>query len=504
LIVGGDVVRLSAVGALARRRWRLLAVSALVGGLLGFGLSFVLSPGYSASSKVLLHGQPDKNQLATEAQIAMSLNVLDRVAADLQWGLSGIDLRSAVTVSVLDGNVLQVVGLGSTPERARALTDRATAQYIVESTKIGGDTAQAVEAAKAERRKVAQKRVDDLRAQLEKAQSTTATPEEAASVSQLTSAVAAAQADVTEMDRQDAQRTAGSPGSTTVSVLEPALDGGAASPTRVQLTAGGAAAAALVGLYGMLWARRRRGPLADPDEIAGALGAPVLASVVVAQDPIDGGDRHVDRSNDSSYLGRLLALLSDDEEDAAPVIEPHAAGETTRYRRALARLGGSVRGRFDLLVIVLADDGAAFAAVAEFAASAAAVRGPVTIVADGLPNAEHYRRLVGTDRRVRVTNERGEVRTARTVFLVTAVPVARPTVPEPGHVSGVLVILRAGTRTQDELADLAGACFDAGAPITGAVVVAVGRPLPTRAPAGSAGRWKSGRPATDAVTTGSS
>ena len=132
--MGDDVVRLSVVGALVRRRWRLLAAFAAIGALVGFGLSFVVSPGFAASSKVLLKGQLDKNQLLTETQIATSLSVLDRVAVDLKWGVSGLDLQGDVTATVLDGNVLEITGVASTSDRARQLTDRAAADYVVNST----------------------------------------------------------------------------------------------------------------------------------------------------------------------------------------------------------------------------------------------------------------------------------------------------------------------------------------------------------------------------------
>src|SRR3712207_5782400 len=102
-MLGDDVVHLAVAGGLIRRRWRLFTLMALLGALIGFGSSFLLSPGYAASSKVLLKGQPEKGQLLAEAQIAGSVSVLDRVADQLRWGVTGVELQRHVTADVLDG-----------------------------------------------------------------------------------------------------------------------------------------------------------------------------------------------------------------------------------------------------------------------------------------------------------------------------------------------------------------------------------------------------------------
>ena len=71
--LGEDVFRLAVVGQIVRRRWRFLTVVAAVGALLGASSWLLLSPGFAATSMVVLHGQVDKDVLLTEAQIAQSL-----------------------------------------------------------------------------------------------------------------------------------------------------------------------------------------------------------------------------------------------------------------------------------------------------------------------------------------------------------------------------------------------------------------------------------------------
>ncbi|MCA1673008.1 MAG: hypothetical protein LC799_12705 [Actinobacteria bacterium] len=114
-----DVVRLSVIGQIVRSRWRLLAVLAAVGALLGVGASLLFSPGYESTSSVLLQGSQGEEDLLTEAQIATSSVVLDRTAAALGWDVTGEDLRGMVTAEVLDGNVIEVGGLAESPDRAQ-------------------------------------------------------------------------------------------------------------------------------------------------------------------------------------------------------------------------------------------------------------------------------------------------------------------------------------------------------------------------------------------------
>jgi hypothetical protein len=503
LIVGDDVVRLSVVGALARRRWRLLAVLAGVGAVIGFGLSFVLSPGHLASSKVLLKGQPDKNQLLTETQVAMSLVVLDRVADDLQSGVRGIDLQGAVTATVLDGNVIEIAGVAPTTDQALALTDRAAAEYVAASTQIRDDTRQATEGAARQRHDAAQKRIDDLRAELATLQADPATvgnPDAAGRASQLATALSAAEAELAELNRQAAQREDQPSSSGNAAVLEPALDRGAAAPTPVQLGAGGAVLGALLGLYGLLWARRRGGRLVDHDQIAAAIGAPVIADVTVAASDLPAGDR-----TEPARRSGLSRWLHEEPGEAQVQVDPHGLGETTRYRRALVRIGLTVAGPLRLLVVVSKGDEAAQAAVAHLATVAATARGHVDLVADDLGTAEAYRRLAGDGSQVGVVTAT-EHPSGETVFRVVGVDPARPTVPDDSTYAGVLVVTAAGTRTSDELIDIAGACLDAGSAVTGAVVVTVSRsatPQIGRRPENGPAHPGAGR-ADDALVAGSS
>lgn len=48
-----DTVRLTMIGLLLRKRWRLLLVFAAAGAVIGLGASVLFSPGYETSANVL-------------------------------------------------------------------------------------------------------------------------------------------------------------------------------------------------------------------------------------------------------------------------------------------------------------------------------------------------------------------------------------------------------------------------------------------------------------------
>ncbi|MFB9740786.1 exopolysaccharide biosynthesis protein, partial [Pseudonocardia sulfidoxydans] len=277
-----DVVRLSAVGDVVRGRWRGLVALAVAGAVIGFGASFVLSPGQEAAAKALLQGQRSADQLLTETQIATSTSVTDQVAAKLGDGRSGQDLQSVVHAAVLDGNVIQISATAASADAARALADTAATAYVDYSTKVTADAAQSARDARQLQRDQIQSRITDLDRKIAAPPGTVA-DDENRTPEQLRSARDAAQAQLDEFDRQAA--TDSSSGATTgsVSILEKAQDQGAATPSPTQLIGGGAILFALVGLLVMLRNRRRSGRVADATTVEATLGAPVVATVTVAR-----------------------------------------------------------------------------------------------------------------------------------------------------------------------------------------------------------------------------
>ncbi|MER6790562.1 exopolysaccharide biosynthesis protein, partial [Amycolatopsis mediterranei] len=138
-----DTVRLALVGQVLRRRWRLLAVLAVLGALVGAGASILFSPGYKTTSGVLLQGPRQADELLTQAEIATASVVLDRAAAVLPWHPSGIDLKKQVSASVAQSNVVTITVSADTAEHAQQLADQVAQQYVKYSTQLASNSADA-------------------------------------------------------------------------------------------------------------------------------------------------------------------------------------------------------------------------------------------------------------------------------------------------------------------------------------------------------------------------
>ncbi|MBF8171081.1 polysaccharide biosynthesis protein, partial [Streptomyces olivaceus] len=149
--------------------------------------------------------------------------------------------------------------------------------------------------------------------------------------------------------------------------------------------------------------------------------------------------RRADRPAARGARARIRRLLGADTRWDVPV--PRASGDEAgrrlRHRRVCARLRERVPSAPALLVLVPEGD--------EVARRAA---GQLVAEAGGDP-----------------------------VLRVVDVAVERPVVPDRDTESGALVVLSAGSRTAEQLADLAEACADGGHEVVGVVVA---RPVRTR------------------------
>ncbi|GAA4873711.1 hypothetical protein GCM10023403_45430 [Pseudonocardia benzenivorans] len=494
VVANEDVARLSVVGDVIRGRWRGLLALAVAGAVLGFGASFVLSPGQQATGKVLVQGQRTPDQLLTETQIATSLSVADQVAAALNWGRTGAQLQQVISAAVSDGNVIDISGVADTPADARRLADEAAKQYVAFSAKMTDDAVQAAQAAQTQQRATIQKRIDDLDQQIARAGTDAGGPPAGADANaagptagsagatdtagqtpdQLRAARAAAQSQLEEFDRQAAAGS-GQTGISTgaVSILEAAQDRGAAAPSPLQLTAGGALVAAVGGLLVMLWARRRTGRVGDPDIIESALGAGVVSTVTVVRPDADATGPTPARHG---LAGLLRTLFSDRSRwELDPLPPGRTDDERTRYRRALARLlGEASRSRHDLLAVVAADDLTAVRAVAEFVVTAQAGLGEVGVVTDSDVVRAQLAAACDGGPAIAVADDDEllpEPTCSRFRIVTVDVDGVRPSVPDTAPVDATVVVTTVGVRSATELSDIAGAVLDAGHVVTGVLLV---------------------------------
>ncbi|MES4904227.1 MULTISPECIES: Wzz/FepE/Etk N-terminal domain-containing protein [unclassified Streptomyces] len=428
-----DTIRLVTIGRIIRRRWRLLTLLAVVGALFGYGASVLFPPRYTASVSVLLPGQWEERELLTQAEIATSSVVVDRVAAALGWsGVGGSELRDRVSAKAADGNIIKVSGTADTPERAQRLSDQLAHQFVTFAARINGvDTdPDAAAGPEALRQKVAQtnRRITELA----NAAASGQTVESVQARTELEKLRTALQEAMKKLEEADPAANKAS----MVVMGSAARPTGEAPPTRTQLIAGGAVLFFLLAVIGHLTAARvNRRPRAGP-EIAAALGSALLGTVDVP------GERSEHRPEDRGPRARFRRLLGMDSRWDVPT--PRTSGDEAsrrvRYRRVCARLRQKVPGPRRLLVVVPDGDGIARRAAGQLA-----------------------------------TEAEGDL-----LLRVVGVPVSRPLVPDRDTESGALVVLSTGNWTTGELAGIAEACADAGHQVVGVVVADAVRAGSTR------------------------
>jgi capsular polysaccharide biosynthesis protein len=490
--LGDDVVRLSVIGQILRRRWRFLLVLAVLGAVIGATASLLWPPAYESSSRVLVQGDVGKDRVRSEAQIAMSLVVLDRAATGLNWGTDGPGLRNSVTAAVADGNVIEIKAKAGSPDRARQLAEQVTQQYVAFSTEILTRSASASGEVLAPRKDSLQKNVADMNLRISELQGsvgllTAANAEGAAAraeLQQLSSNRTEAVKELNDLDGRIATAQAQAAASReNFSVIEPPV----ASPapvtlTRLQWIADGAALAAVLGAFILVVVRQADRRLRGGSDIAAALGAPVLgtveapAEVAVTSPTSDSSNGH-DADGGRSLPQRLLR--NGVPRDAQRITASSDQSlEYVRYRRVLARLRRAPDESVRLLVVLVDDDMLAARAVGRLAIAAAVDGQPVSVVTSSPQLAGTVKAFLATSSpgpapiNVDVSTSADQSRSTQLAVLsVVLVSASRPTVPDSHDVSATLVVVPSGTRTAWDLLAIAEACHDAGHPVAGALMV---------------------------------
>ncbi|MFJ6689098.1 Wzz/FepE/Etk N-terminal domain-containing protein [Streptomyces sp. NPDC091294] len=431
-----DTIRLVTVGRILRRRRRLLAVLVVVGALVGYGVSVLFPPRYTASASVLLPGQWEERELITQVDVATSSSVIDRAGEALGWsGVSDSELRDRVSAEAADGNIIKISGTSDTPERAQQLSDEVAQQFVTFAARIASGSTDPDEAAGPEALREQVKRTNQRITDLANAADPGQTVESVQARTELEKLRSTLQEAMQKLEEADpANNRAG------MVVMGPAArPTGEAPPTRLQLVGGGALLFLVLAVVGHLAAARVNRRLRAESEIAAALRAALLGTVDVP------GDRRSHRPKARGARARLRRLLGTDVrwDLPAPQSSGDEAGRRIRYRRICARLRERLPAARRLLVVVPDDDLVARRAAERLAAEA------------------------GGEPQLRVVE----------------VSVPRPLVPDRDTESGVLVVLGAGSRTAEELAGLAEACADGGHDVVGVVVAGAVRARSTE-PAG--------------------
>ncbi|MET8685016.1 Wzz/FepE/Etk N-terminal domain-containing protein [Streptomyces sp. NPDC004732] len=438
-----DTIRLATIGRILRRRWRLLAVLAVVGALFGYGTSVLLfPPRYTASASVLLPGQWEERELLTQAQVATSSSVVDRAAAELGWkDVSAAELKDKVSAKATDGNIIKILGTAESPERAQQLSDRMAQQFVAFNARLtGGNTDSGADTGpEALRKKIeaTNRRISDL--------AEAADPGRTVESVQARTSLEKLRASLEEaMKKLDQAETVSSKAGMVVMGPSPRPTG-EAPPTRNQLMIGGAALFLVSAVIGHLAAARMNRRLRTEPEIAAALSTELLGTVDVP------GDRH-SQAEGGGLRARIRRILGTDTRWDTPV--PQRSGDEAsrriRYRRVCARLRNKLPAPRRLLVVVPDGDEIARRAADQLVTEAASD-----------PSA------TGANR-------------GHPMLRVVEVPVTRPMVPDRDTESGALVVLSAGSWTAGELAGIAEACADGRHEVVGVVVAGAVRARPAR------------------------
>lgn len=438
-----DTIRLATIGRIIRRRRRLLIILAMVGALVGYGTSLLFAPRYTTSASVLLPGAWEERELLTQAEIATSSVVVDRVAATLGWtGVSGSELRDRVSAEAADGNIIKISGTADTPKRAQQLSDQVARQFVAFAARIAGDNTDPEAAAGPEAlRKMVEetsRRITDLAEAADPGQ-TVESVQGRAELAKLRTTLQEA------MDKLDQADPAA--GKANMVVMGPAArPTGEAPPTRMQLIVAGALLFFLLAVIGHLAAARVNRRLSTEPEIAAALGSALLGTVDVP------GERPTHRPEGHGPRARIRRLLGIDIrwDTPTPQTSGDEAGRQIRYRRVCARLRDQLPAPRRLLVVVPDGD--------EIARRAA---GQLVAEAESDPSSS--------------SSSRGYP-----MLRVVGVSVSQPMVPDRDNESGALVVLSAGSWTAAELTGIAEACADAGHEVVGIVVAGTVRARPTR------------------------
>ncbi len=406
-----EVVRLSMIGQVLRKRWLALTAITIAGALVGAAASLVVSPGYQATSQVLVRGQQADTEFDAQAQLATSSTVLDRAAAALGWDDTGADLRDSVDATVSEGGLLEITGAADTPREAQQLTDQVAAEYVTFANELITTTTDASTQVRLERLEALRQQVEITNDQINRLHRASTKGDLTLDTVRARTELESLRKDLAEAMAQ-LEEAAASPGGQEPLVIGPAAaPTGKASPTMTHLAAGGAAVFLLLGGFGFLLAARADTRLRESGEIGAALGVPVSGTLPVPDE----------RTSPRRWRRSRGQPASDDD-----------LADDPQVSRVLHRL--AVDDDRPLLLVAADDDPLAHRAVTRLAMAA------------------------------------GADATRRTVLRIAHIDPAEPVLDVSDDVGSAVLVLSASTRTGWELVGISLACADAGHPLVGSVL----------------------------------
>jgi len=460
-----------------RRRRRTLVVAALLGAGLGAGYVFVEPPPLTSTTLVLLPtpalADSSNSDVDTQARIATSASLLERAGQAVDPPLSARTVEKMIDVSAPTNQLLQIEATSTKGAEAETLSQAVADGYV----NYVRDTAREVTSAAL--RDLTRRR-DDLEgqiAQVRKEMAATTTrlksldpvSPDADEEAQLLAGLTTEEANlIVQLDRVKDKIAEGTPVGTSASgtlvVQQATAATGPATWLRLLIWAPIAALACLLVAMVLVLAGARRDPrLRLRDDIADAVGSPVLAAI---------------RSRPQRSVAGWSTLL---EAYQATPVESWALRQVLRGlvpadRRGQARATGRVDHPQTLTVVSLAGDNRGLAIGPQLAAFAASLG----IVTRLVPTVGHVRApnlwaacAVDRDGAARPGLFVGAVpstdKVDLTIYLVVVERV-HPYLGDTPATEATLLTVGAATATDQELARVAVAVDDAGRRIDGVVV----------------------------------
>lgn len=291
-----QIIDLKSVWAILRRHLGLLFTVALLGAVAGGALGYRLPPTYSSQSIVLLpvvaQGSTSigSHSMDTQVQIAQSEAVLGPAGRAVNPPLSADQVARRVEIAAPTTAVMDITASGPTAAAATALADavaKAEIDYLQAAASSLGDEARRVLAGRSSTLKDSLAAVNSEIAKTQarlagESANSPAGKADAAALADLTAQQAKTVLEIDQISKEasSAQTSDGQPTSS-ASVIQKASPGATMPlPLRMALVAG-AGAGALLLLTGLLLVLRgrRETALRSRDEIADAVGIPVVASL---------------------------------------------------------------------------------------------------------------------------------------------------------------------------------------------------------------------------------
>lgn len=277
--------------SILRRHRLVLALAALIG--VAAGLCFVLlrPPTYASAAQVLLppvkqaDGQTPARDVKTEIRIATSDGVLGPAGEAVTPSMSVQAMAKHVKVSAPTADVLEIVASADTPDRAEALAAAVATAEVEYATKASSSLTNTELAALQQREADLRESLATVGAEIKKAQARKVGEDpagvqgkaDAAALAQLTAQQAGL---VLQIDQVKERAAVSRPDGTATIIQEaspakrPGLVGRSIAYSLLGLVVAGVIAAIILTLLG-----KRDRKLRYRDEIADALGSPVIASI---------------------------------------------------------------------------------------------------------------------------------------------------------------------------------------------------------------------------------